>query len=149
MSDILNNITQFISEQAEKVGRKTDEVLAIQGLKGQIRNSNREIEKHYSELGKLIVAKYLEGGEISDEEKAHCEEVERLTKLIEQYEADIDAYKAKTDDYDDIWEEEEYAECEACEVEDDPAEEAAAACEEKLNDVVEAVEDIVEDSKDE
>ena len=121
-NDFINNITDFVQDKVDKVTRKTDKFLAIQGLKGQIRSTNREIDEHYIELGELVYERFCKGEIFPSDEAEHCEEIMKLTKLVDQYMQDIEAYKEKDDEFEEDWEDEDIVEESAESEEADDAE---------------------------
>ena len=78
-----------ITETVDVVGKKTNELVEIQKLRGQISNLEKNIDKCYIELGKMMFEAYQDGEDICDEAKAYCEEITGSAVLIEEYKAEI------------------------------------------------------------
>ena len=77
------------TETVDVVGKKTSDMVEIQKLRSQISSLEKNIDKNYVELGKLMFEKYQNGEDLSDEAKAYCEEITGSAVLIEEYKAEI------------------------------------------------------------
>ena len=78
-----------ITETVDVVGKKTNELVEIQKLRSQISNLEKNIDKCYIELGKMMFEAFQDGEDICDEAKAYCEEITGSAVLIEEYKAEI------------------------------------------------------------
>lgn len=126
MSDFFEDIKKRISDTAEDLGKKADEVIAVQGLRSQKRSAKRAINEQYIELGRIVYGKYQDGSvEIAEEAVPFCEMIKELFDKIEAYDQEIEERRSrmKTDKNgeEDIFE----AEDDFFEEDSDEAEEAA------------------------
>ena len=78
-----------ITETVDVVGKKTNELVEIQKLRSQISSLEKNIDKCYIELGKMMFEAFQDGEDICDEAKAYCEEITGSAVLIEEYKAEI------------------------------------------------------------
>lgn len=88
-------ISSTLSETAESVGKKTEEVMSVQKLKSQIRTLERGNERDFMDLGKMIFEKYKNGDEISGEFVAICEEIGKRNHVIAAYEKKLSHIKGE------------------------------------------------------
>ncbi len=88
-------ISSTLSETAESVGKKTEEVMSVQKLKSQIRTLERGNERDFMDLGKMLFEKYKNGDEISGEFVAICEEVGKRNHVIAAYEKKLSHIKGE------------------------------------------------------
>ena len=78
-----------ITETVDVVGKKAAELVEIQKLHGQILNLEKNMDKNYIALGKLLFEKYQNGEALCEEAVAHCEEIAGSAILIDEYRAEI------------------------------------------------------------
>lgn len=95
MGDFFGNLGKIISEKAEVVTRKTEEVVEVvakktektvevQKIKSQIRVMERNNERDFTDMGKMIYDKFKKG-EIVDEQFVElCEAIEAREESIEK-----------------------------------------------------------------
>ena len=67
--DFLNNLKQTITETAEVVGKKTEDLVEIQKLRNKVRNAEKNVEMDYRKLGEIIFQRFSDG-EVMDGELA-------------------------------------------------------------------------------
>jgi hypothetical protein len=91
--EIFDDIGRFVSDTADKVSRKTSEVVELTRLKNQVYGLEREIKKDYQDLGKMIYEKYTSEGTIVPELLPLCEEIAQKEILVDQYKGEIDDLK--------------------------------------------------------
>lgn len=95
MGDFFGNLGKIISEKAEVVTKKTEEVVEVvakktektvevQKIKSQIRVMERNNERDFTDMGKMIYDKFKKG-EIVDEQFVElCEAIEEREESIEK-----------------------------------------------------------------
>ena len=88
-------ISSTLSETAETVGKKTEEVMSVQKLKSHIRTLERGNERDFMDLGKMLFEKYKNGEEISGEFAAICEEISKRNHVMETYEKKLSQIKGE------------------------------------------------------
>jgi len=88
-NDFFEDLGKKITKTAEGVGKKTSEVVEQQRLRSQIGTFERDIKKHYEELGKIVYKRYEDGEVLDIEFISPCEEINQKKELIEKCENDI------------------------------------------------------------
>jgi hypothetical protein len=83
--EIFLDLGKQISKAAEEVGKKTNEVIAKQKIRNQIIKIEKEVIKHYEEMGRSIEAKYEKKETVETECLVLCEAISEKKKLIEMY----------------------------------------------------------------
>jgi len=83
------DLSKKITDTVDVVGKKTGEAVEIQKLRSQISNLERNMDKNYNILGKMLYDGYQDGMELTDEAKALCEEITGSAVLIREYESEI------------------------------------------------------------
>ncbi len=78
-----------ITDTVDVVGKKTNEVVEIQKLRGQISSLEKNMDRSYEKLGRLVFEKYQNGEVLTEEERAICEEITGNAVLIDEYENEI------------------------------------------------------------
>jgi len=84
-----DRLSKKITETVDVVGKKTNEMVEVQKLRSQINNLEKNMDKNYILLGKMMFDKYQNGEDLCDEAKAYCEEITGSAVLIEEYKAEI------------------------------------------------------------
>ena len=82
----LESLGKTISEKAEVVSKKTEEAVEVQKIKSQIRVMERNNERDFQDIGKIIYDQFKKGKVVDSEFVELCE-------AIEDREASIDEYK--------------------------------------------------------
>lgn len=159
LKENLGNLGKTISEKAEVVSKKTEEAVEIQKIKSQIRVMERNNERDFQDIGKIIYERFKKGKVVDTEFVELCEAIEDREESIEAYKKQVAEIKgldvcpncsehlepsvvfcpkcgAKV--------EQEVVDEEAFEVEDF-VEEVVEEVKEKVEDVKEAVEDVFEE----
>lgn len=75
-------VADTLYEAADTVGKKTGEVVEVQKLKNQVYALRRENAKDCLDIGRMVFAKYQGGGEIDEDYKELCEEMEARDQEI-------------------------------------------------------------------
>lgn len=78
-----------ITDTVDVVGKKTNEVVEVQKIRSQMNSLEKNIEKNYIVLGKMMFAKFQDGEELSEEARALCEEITANTVLLDEYDNEI------------------------------------------------------------
>ncbi|MEF9915885.1 MAG: zinc ribbon domain-containing protein [Lachnospiraceae bacterium] len=89
MRDFFEDLGKKLSETAESVSKKTEEVVEIQKLKSQIRTMERNNDRDIFDLGKMVFERYNNGEIIDAESKALCEEIFNRDMAMDNYEDQI------------------------------------------------------------
>ena len=84
-----DGLSKKITETVDVVGKKTNEMMEVQKLRSQINNLEKNMDKNYILLGKMMFDKFQNGEDLSDDAKAYCEEIVGSAVLIEEYRAEI------------------------------------------------------------
>jgi len=92
MSEFFDGLGKKISGAADTIGHKTEDFIAIQGLKSQKHKAQEKANKDLIELGKIVHAKYKAGVEIAEEAKPLCEDIDTQRGVIEDLNKKIDEY---------------------------------------------------------
>lgn len=93
--DFLENLRQTITDTAEVVGKKTEDLVEIQKLRSRIRNAQRNVEADYQKLGEIIYQRYI-GGAVLDEELADvCSKIMELQKETASYKEELAGRKGQ------------------------------------------------------
>ena len=95
MSDFFGELSKKLSETADIVGKKTNEIWDQEKLKSQIRTLERANERDYVEIGKSVYEKF-ENNELTDECCiAFCEAIEKRQEQIEDLKKEIGRIKGE------------------------------------------------------
>ena len=86
LKENLESLGKTISEKAEVVSKKTEEAVDVQKIKSQIRGMERNNERDFQDIGKIIYDQFKKGNVVDSEFVELCE-------AIEDREASIDEYK--------------------------------------------------------
>lgn len=86
LKENLESLGKTISEKAEVVSKKTEEAVEVQKIKSQIRVMERNNERDFQDIGKIIYDQFKKGKVVDSEFVELCE-------AIEDREASIDEYK--------------------------------------------------------
>lgn len=85
LGDNLNDLGKIISEKAEVVSKKTEDVVEIQKIKNQIRVMERNNERDLLDIGKMIYEQYKKGVPVDSEFVELCEAISDREDSIEAY----------------------------------------------------------------
>lgn len=86
MKEFLEDLGKRISETADSVGKKTEQMLEVQKIKGQIREIERNSEKDLADIGRILYERYKSSAETDSELSVICEEIEKREKLMKALE---------------------------------------------------------------
>lgn len=89
MKELFDDIMEKISDAAEQVGKKTDEMIETQKIKNKIRGLEKYNRRDFRDLGRMVYEKYR-AGEVLDEEYLElCKAVEEREEEIQKYETEL------------------------------------------------------------
>lgn len=89
MADFFDELGKTISDVAEDFGKKAEDTIEIQKIKGQIRSLKRANERDLLDIGRMVYDKF-QRGEITDLDWVSlCEPIENRTEEIERQEEEI------------------------------------------------------------
>ena len=89
MADFFDELGKTISDVAEDFGKKAEDTIEIQKIKGQIRSLKRANERDLLDIGRMVYVKF-QRGEITDLDWVSlCESIENRTEEIERQEEEI------------------------------------------------------------
>lgn len=84
MGDFFEDLGKKITETAEAVSKKTEEVVEVQKLKNQVRGMERSNERDLSDLGKMVYEKFQVKEVIAEDYIEICENLkDREASIIE------------------------------------------------------------------
>lgn len=93
--DFLNSLKQTITETAEVVGKKTEDIVEIQKLRNKLRSAGRNVEMDYRKIGEIIFQRFSDG-EVMDEELAEiCDGIGELKKQMQGYKEELAGRKGQ------------------------------------------------------
>lgn len=84
MGDFFEDLGKRITETAEAVTRKTEEVVGVQKIKNQIRVLQRKNESDFQEIGQLIYDKFKSGEVLDTKYIDLCVQIEKREDEIEE-----------------------------------------------------------------
>lgn len=80
--DFFENLRQTLTETAEVVGKKAEDLVEIQKLHSRIRTAQRNVEADYKKIGEIIYQRYIEGELPGQELELICEMIMEQQKEI-------------------------------------------------------------------
>lgn len=80
--DFFENLRQTLTETAEVVGKKAEDLVEIQKLHSRIRTAQRNVETDYKKIGEIIYQRYIEGELPGQELELICEMIMEQQKEI-------------------------------------------------------------------
>lgn len=88
--DFFDKLSKKASETYKMTKEKTTQISGELKLKNKINEAKEEIEKIYSEIGKLVYTAHKNGEAVSEDEvTAKCEEIARKEEEIEKAQVEI------------------------------------------------------------
>lgn len=91
MKDFFDDIVEKISETAECVGKKAEEVVEIQKIKSKIRGLERSNRRDLRDLGLMIYEKYQNEEMVDSEFLELCEAIEEREAVIATCESELES----------------------------------------------------------
>ena len=96
MRDFFEDLGKRLGETAESLTNRASEVVEVQRIRGQIRALDRNNERDYLDIGRMIYEKYKNGEVIDTEMVCICEEIEKREATAEEMEQMIADSKGTT-----------------------------------------------------
>ena len=93
--DFFETLRQTITDTAEVVGKKTEDLVEIQKLRSRIRNAQRNVEADYQKLGEIIYQRYIGGAVLDDELADVCSKIMELQKETASYKEELAGRKGQ------------------------------------------------------
>lgn len=89
MADFFEELGKRISDVASDLGKKTEDTIEIQKIKGDIRSLQRANDRDLMDLGRMVYDKFQKG-EIADTDYIDlCGNIEKREEEIEKQEEEI------------------------------------------------------------
>lgn len=95
LSSNLGDLGKIISEKAEEVSKKTEDAVEVQKIKSQIRVMERNNERDFQDIGKMVFEKFKKGIPVDTEFVELCEAIEDREESIEEYNKQVADLKGK------------------------------------------------------
>lgn len=93
MKDFLDDIMDRISDTAEAVGKKAENVVESQKIKSRISGLERNNRRDFREIGRMLYEKYKNEEMVDAEFLELCEAIEERENEIAACEIEIEALK--------------------------------------------------------
>ncbi len=115
MANFFDELKEFISEKAKVAGKKTEEVVEVvskktgevvevvskkteqtvevQKIKSQIRTMERNNERDYQDIGKMIYERFKKGEEVDAQFVELCEAIQEREEEIDKAKEDVAEWK--------------------------------------------------------
>ena len=93
MKEIFEDIVDGISDAAETVGKRVDEVIETQKVKSKIRALEKNNRRDFRGLGRMLYEKYKSGEVIDGDYLELCEVIEERENEIAAREAELENIK--------------------------------------------------------
>ena len=95
MGDFFDDLGKRITETADAVSKRTEELVETQKVKTQIRTLKRNLERDFEDLGIMLYSRYQMGEEVAEEFKELCEMITKREENIAEYEREIAEIKGE------------------------------------------------------
>lgn len=92
-SEIWDDIGRKMSKAADTVGKKASKATELMRFKNQIYSLEREIEKDYADLGKMIYERYLNQEGVEEAFRPGCESIAQKEILMTEYQNEVENLK--------------------------------------------------------
>lgn len=94
-SEFWDGLSDSIAKTARGIGEKAEFLYETQKLRSRISGEERVIQKIKTDLGNIIYQLYLQGQELSEEQRVLCEQIEQHENCIERYKKKMSNMKKK------------------------------------------------------
>lgn len=84
MNEFFGNVKQYLTDAAEEVTKKAEETIEVQKIKSQIRTLQRNNERDFKEIGRLIYDAHKNQEETLPDYVELCEEITKREAEIEK-----------------------------------------------------------------
>ncbi|MDY5845816.1 MAG: hypothetical protein SPJ92_04620 [Bariatricus sp.] len=95
MDDFFGTLGKRISDTVDEFGKKAEDTLEIQKLKGDVYSLKRENERDFSDMGKKLYEKYKNGEEVGEDFAEYCEVIEGRREKIAALKRNISRIKGE------------------------------------------------------
>ena len=82
-------VAKKTEEAVEVVAKKTEETVEVQQLKSQIRVMERNNERDFQDIGKMVYERYQKGKEVDAEFVEFCEAISGREESIDEYKKQV------------------------------------------------------------
>ena len=89
MRELFDEIVDKLSDAADQVGKKADEVIETQKIKSKIRGLQKNNRRDFREMGQMLYEKYKQGEELAEEYRSICEAVKEREEEIASCETEL------------------------------------------------------------
>ena len=93
MDDFFSTLGKRISDTVDEFGKKAEDTLEIQKLKGDIYSLKRENSRDFADIGKKVYEHFKNAEEVGEEYLSFCEEIEKREEKIQELNRTISRIK--------------------------------------------------------
>ncbi len=96
LDGLMDGLGEKISKKAKELSGQAETIYEVQKLRNKISSANRSVDKVMADLGNIIYKQYVNGAELSEEQKILCERIDEYKNQIHTCEeaiADIQGKK--------------------------------------------------------
>lgn len=83
VNGFLENLGRTFEKTADKVVKKTDELISVQKVKSRKNSLENQMDAAYRSIGKIVFQEYAKGSPVSEEIAKYCEKIKKLQKQID------------------------------------------------------------------
>lgn len=94
--DFFDSLKQTITDTAEVVGKKTEDLVESQKLRSRIRNAKRDVQLNYMKMGEIVYQRFLDGDVLDEELAQVCEGIMGLQNQIAGYKEKLAGRRGQT-----------------------------------------------------
>lgn len=87
--DFFGNLKQTLTETADVVTKKTEQLVESQKLKGKISSVRRSIDECYRQLGEKVYSRFVDGEAMDEVLAGFCDKIAESYKEMETYKKDL------------------------------------------------------------
>lgn len=87
--DFFDGLRQTLTETAEAVSKKTEELVEIQKLRSRIRGAQRDVQQEYKKIGEMVYRRFVDGEEMDEETAQMCEHIMDLLNQAARYKEEL------------------------------------------------------------
>ena len=95
MDDFFSTLGKRISDTVDEFGKKAEDTLEIQKLKGDIYSLKRENSRDFADIGKKVYEHFKNAEEVGEEYLSFCEEIEKWEEKIQELNRTISRIKGE------------------------------------------------------
>ena len=95
MDDFFSTLGRRISDTVDEFGKKAEDTLEIQKLKGDIYSLKRENSRDFADIGKKVYEHFKNAEEVGEEYLSFCEEIEKREEKIQELNRTISRIKGE------------------------------------------------------